>query len=120
MESRRNEAKALAARPYTIVAEPSETTDGEPSWVAYVMELEGCKGQGQNEEEAVADARLVMVDFIETMLEYGVAVPEPQRPRTSTVGAKVAILKFDQSDLSGRREETRRVGEFVISTVSAV
>lgn len=30
MESRRNEAKALAARPYTIVAEPSETTDGDP------------------------------------------------------------------------------------------
>lgn len=90
--NRRIDAERLAARHYVIETRPSETTDGAPSWVAYVMELDGCIGQGQTREEAIADVRLAMIDYIETLLAFDILVPEPQRTRTATTGAKTTVI----------------------------
>lgn len=69
---------------HVIETRPSETTDGDPSWAAFVMELDGCIGQGITEEAAIADVKSAMIDYIETLLEFDEPVPEPRRARTVT------------------------------------
>lgn len=73
----REQAKILADRPYIINSEPDETTDGQPAFIARVLELQGCFGSGPTQKDAENDARSAMVDFIESLLEDGVEVPEP-------------------------------------------
>ncbi|MGC8857383.1 MAG: type II toxin-antitoxin system HicB family antitoxin [Anaerolineae bacterium] len=74
---KRARAEELAKRPYLIATSLEETTDGEPIYVARVLEMEGCFGQGKTREAAIEDLRLAMVDFIESLLEDGLPVPEP-------------------------------------------
>ncbi|MEW6405091.1 MAG: type II toxin-antitoxin system HicB family antitoxin [Chloroflexota bacterium] len=71
------QAERLAMRPYFIKVALDETTDNEPIYIAHVLELEGCFGQGEDPESAVADLRSAMVDFIAILLEDGLPVPEP-------------------------------------------
>lgn len=116
MESnQRSEAERLASRRYTIESQPSETTQGDPSWVAFVMELDGCIGQGSTIEEAIADVKSAMIDYIETMLEFGLPIPEPQRPRTATAGAKTKVL-VKQIAPSEDQAANRLVEQFAFST----
>ena len=102
------------ARPYDIETQASETTENEPSHVAYVMELDGCMGQGKTKEEAIADVRLAMIDFIETLLDYEEPVPEPRRPHTVTI-AGAANLMLRESSVD-ERPTSRRVVQFAFST----
>jgi len=71
------EAQQLAMRPYTIKVERDETTENEPIYLAHVLELEGCFGQGENPEIAKADLKSAMIDFIASLLEDGLPVPRP-------------------------------------------
>lgn len=112
---RRNKAEQLASRPYVIEAQPSETTDGAPSWVAYVMELNGCIGQGETKEEAIADVKLAMVDFIETMLEYEMHVPAPKQTPTVSTGSKAKVVKVEQPFSSDELTDSRHVRQLAYS-----
>ncbi len=70
-------AKELARRPYLIATSVDETTEGHPVYFARVLELDGCFGQGETRQAAIEDLRLAMVDFIASLLEDGLPVPEP-------------------------------------------
>jgi predicted RNase H-like HicB family nuclease len=78
------QAKELAMRPYFVKVVRDETTDGEPIYLAQVLELEGCFGQGETPEDAVADLKLAMVDYIASLLEDGLPVPNPADLVTTT------------------------------------
>ena len=76
-QNHRAAAEALARRPYRIGVRPDETTDGTPAFFAWVQELDGCVGCGTTQEEALDDAARALVDYIESMLDDGLAVPPP-------------------------------------------
>lgn len=82
----RAKAEALAKRPYIITTAIEETTDNQPIYFARVLEIEGCFGQGETREAAIEDLRSAMVDFIESLLEDGLPVPEPTKLVNSTLG----------------------------------
>jgi predicted RNase H-like HicB family nuclease len=76
-ENFRAQARKLIYNPYFIKVALDETTDGKPVYIAHVIELEGCFGQGETPEQAVGNLREAMVDYIESLLEDGLPVPSP-------------------------------------------
>ena len=82
----RVKAEELAKRPYWVKTSVDMTTDGKPIYLASVLEMEGCFGQGETREAAIGDLHLAMVDFIHGLLEDGLPVPEPTRLFASTIG----------------------------------
>jgi predicted RNase H-like HicB family nuclease len=82
----RAKAEALAKRPYIIMTAIEETTDNQPIYFARVLEMDGCFGQGETREAAIEDLHLAMVDFIESLLEDGLPVPEPTPLFKPTLG----------------------------------
>lgn len=82
----RAQAEEMAKRPYLIMTAVEETTDGQPVYFARVLEMDGCFGQGQTREAAIEDLRLAMVDFIASLLEDGLPVPEPTPLIKPTLG----------------------------------
>jgi predicted RNase H-like HicB family nuclease len=76
-------ANLLAERPYILKVTLDQTTDDQPVYFANVLEVEGCFGQGTTQEEAIADLKLAMVDFIESLLDDNMPVPEPSFPACS-------------------------------------
>lgn len=83
----RAKAETLAKRPYLVMTTFEETTDDQPIYFARVLELEGCFGQGDTSEAAIEDLRLARINFIESLLEDGLPVPEPTRLVNTTLGA---------------------------------
>jgi predicted RNase H-like HicB family nuclease len=77
-------AEMRAARSYTVQINKSETAGGRTVYVAASPELDGCIAQGDTEEEAEANLRMARVDYIESLLEDGLPVPDPQMPQTIT------------------------------------
>jgi predicted RNase H-like HicB family nuclease len=53
-------------------------SDEDNSYVAEVPELPGCMSDGTTYEEALANVRIVIDEWIETAIEKGRAVPEPR------------------------------------------
>lgn len=82
----RTKAEALAKRSYLVMITIGETTDNQPIYFARALELEGCFGQGETREASIEDLRLATVDFIESLLEDGLPVPEPTPLFNSTLG----------------------------------
>ena len=81
----RAKAEELARRPYLIRTSLEETTDDQPIHFARVLEMDGCFGQGATRDEAIADLQSAMMDFIESLLEDELPVPEPTKVN-STLG----------------------------------
>ncbi len=71
-------AEEFASRPYQIELQAYETPDGQPYFFGRVREMPGCVSDGETEQEAKANVRLAMIDFIYFLLEDGLAVPEPR------------------------------------------
>ena len=71
---------------YTIVIEKSPR-----NYAAYVPDLPGCVATGATREEAVSEIREAIRFHIESLLEHGELVPEPQCTATvvdvATAGA---------------------------------
>ena len=53
-------------------------SDEDNSYVAEVPELPGCMSDGKTYEEALANVRVIIDDWIETALEKGRTIPEPR------------------------------------------
>jgi predicted RNase H-like HicB family nuclease len=53
-------------------------SDEDNSYVAEVPELPGCMSDGTTYEEALANVRIVIDEWIETAIKEGRAVPEPR------------------------------------------
>lgn len=53
-------------------------SDEDSAFIAEVPELPGCMADGPTYAEAVANAEVVIQEWIETALELGRAIPEPK------------------------------------------
>lgn len=53
-------------------------SEPDDAFVVDVPELPGCMADGRTYEEAVANARVVMGEWIETARSLGRAIPEPR------------------------------------------
>jgi len=95
-EELRNLAQQLASRKYRFQVALDETTDGRPAYAARVVELEGCLGQGGTVEAALADVRAAMADYIHSLLEDGLPVPDPfdELPMSQSVGYRPIERQF--------------------------
>jgi predicted RNase H-like HicB family nuclease len=82
-------AAELANRPYVIMTSVEETTDDHPIYFARVLEMDGCFGQGETRDAAIEDLRLAMQDFIESLIEDGLPVPEPTPLLGLTLGTAI-------------------------------
>ena len=60
---------------YELIIFWSESDD---SFIVEVPELEGCKADGETYEEAIANAKMVINDWIETAIKMGREVPKPK------------------------------------------
>jgi predicted RNase H-like HicB family nuclease len=82
----RAKAEELAKRPYWIMTSVDTTTEGHPIYLARALEMKGCFGQGETSEAARKDLHFAMVDFIESLLEDGLPVPDPTQLFTPALG----------------------------------
>ncbi|NCP15646.1 type II toxin-antitoxin system HicB family antitoxin [bacterium] len=73
----REKAEKLATLPYITEIVQDETTDGQPIYLARTLELDGCLGQGKTIEEAIQDLNEAKIDFILSLLEDGMPIPQP-------------------------------------------
>jgi predicted RNase H-like HicB family nuclease len=53
-------------------------SDDDGAFVAEIPELPGCAADGATYEEAIANAKVVISEWIETALELGREIPEPR------------------------------------------
>lgn len=91
------QAKELAIRPYFIKVVRDETTEDESIYLAHVLELEGCFGQGETPEAAVVDLKSAMVDYIASLLEDSLPVPSPAdlvTTTSSTTGRTFTVTNY--------------------------
>jgi len=72
-----NELDDLAESPYFSVVGIDEYTEGGMCYSATHPELPGCRGQGDTPEEAEADLEEATKLYIESLVEDGLGVPEP-------------------------------------------
>jgi predicted RNase H-like HicB family nuclease len=72
-------AECLAARPYLIEVkrEPGELSADVPGYTAYVKEIPYCVAQGFTEAEARQEIRSALIDYILSLLDRNLRVPEP-------------------------------------------
>jgi predicted RNase H-like HicB family nuclease len=90
----RKQAEGLAERPYILEVVLDETTDGQPVYVAYNPELEGCMGQGETTDQAIIDLGNARIDYIHSLLEDGLPIPEPVPLQTATKTSDSVIVTW--------------------------
>lgn len=81
-----SKASELAARDYKLEYEWDELADGSPVVMAINPELPGCMAQGATEEEAREELREARQEYIYSLLEDELHVPEPEILATSVSG----------------------------------
>jgi predicted RNase H-like HicB family nuclease len=78
-------AAKLAARNYTLSLFNDETVGEKTIYLAKSSELYGCMAQGETLEEAIKNLEEARVDYIYSLLEDGLDVPEPAPKAVMTV-----------------------------------
>lgn len=68
----------LLDREYSTYVVPHICTTGEPCYLAYHPELEGCMSHGDTKEEALDNLREARELYISVLLEKGQEIPVPQ------------------------------------------
>jgi predicted RNase H-like HicB family nuclease len=53
-------------------------SDEDSAFIAEVPELPGCAADGETYEDAVANAKVIISEWIETALALGRPIPEPR------------------------------------------
>ncbi len=53
-------------------------SDEDNAYIAEVPELPGCMSEGATYEEALANVRVIIYEWIETAIEEGRVIPEPR------------------------------------------
>jgi predicted RNase H-like HicB family nuclease len=115
----RARAEELAKGPYLIRTSLEETTDDEPIYFARVLEMDGCFGQGTTRDAAIADLRVAMVDFIESLLEDGLPVPDPTKV-DSTIGTSTqGVFTFIAEGKKLQRQHENYQDDYVLLAQSS-
>lgn len=63
--------------PYTLRLEPQTDLDGTHYWTAEYVELRGCKTEGGDEAEAIANLQQLFDEYISTKIENQFEIIEP-------------------------------------------
>lgn len=53
-------------------------SESDEAFIVEVPKLAGCKADGESYEEAIANVKLVINDWIETALALGMNIPKPK------------------------------------------
>jgi predicted RNase H-like HicB family nuclease len=53
-------------------------SDEDQAFIAEVPELPGCAADGETHQEALANAEMIIREWIETAMELGRSIPEPR------------------------------------------
>lgn len=107
-------AEELAKRPYLIMTSIEETTDDQPIHFARVLEIDGCFGQGTTRDEAIEDLRLAMVDFIESLLEDDLPVPEPTKISPTIGTSTQGVFTFVAQGKKLQRQNENYQDDYVL------
>jgi len=93
-------AKKLSNRPYNVRVILDMTTEGQPVYLAQTPELEGCFGQGDSIDSAINSLHEARVDYILSLLEDDLHVPDPSilSTFTSVNLTSTLTLSYNQSN----------------------
>jgi predicted RNase H-like HicB family nuclease len=90
-----NKASELAAvlsnRPYLVIVRRDETTDGIPVFVASHPELADCIAQGFTPVEAIEELNHARFDYITSLVDDGLPVPEPGQTHSTMTSASAGF-----------------------------
>lgn len=97
---RRNRVNEYLAKAYT--RELIRNEDG--TWLARVMELQGCMSEGKTEKEALKNLGDAMRGWIEVAIEDGDLIPEPLGSRSFSGKFVIRVPRTMHRDLAKRAE----------------
>lgn len=72
-------AEEMANKHYTVIVAEGKESTGKSIFLAKTLELYGCMAQGSTIEEALSNLKDAEVDYIYSLLEDGISIPEPIR-----------------------------------------
>ena len=104
--------------PYTIEVFYDDS-DGEPGWVARVVEFPGCITQGDTFEELGEMIREAMLGWIKIELEDGEEIPEPQTLNSFSGQTRIMLPKSLHRDLSHQaKNENVSLNTYIINLLA--
>ena len=98
-------ARHLADRFYSFEVVRDFTTDEQAIFMASNPELAGCMAQGTTEELALANLADARVDYIASLLEDDIRVPDPTISASITAGSGTPVI----IEVSGNQSELEPV-----------
>ena len=75
-----------------------ETTEGEKIYIAKTLELPGCISQGKTADEALVNLSEAREDYILSLLEDGLPIPQPSKVNSETKSINGMVYTFGKSD----------------------
>lgn len=114
MEQKVKDLKYYQRLPYTLHLE--KIIDGEEKYfTAEFLELRGCKTDGVNEVEAVHNLHELFDEYIESQIEEGIAISEPEKviisvtPVIATLIEKKEMTNNTAEVTSWRKKEDTKI-----------
>ncbi len=107
-----DKAKRLSSRGYVSVVVLDKDLNGDPIYVAYSPELEGCMSQGRTPVEASKNLNSAREDYILSLLMDNLPIPDPGRTATTSTTAGPS---FDFSKSESRRSVFNQQYEITLS-----
>jgi predicted RNase H-like HicB family nuclease len=90
-------AKEISQLPYFNQVSLDETTEGKIIYIAKTLELPGCISQGKTSDEALKNLGDARIDFIFSLLEDGLPIPEPTQQYSETSSINGTVYTFGKS-----------------------
>ena len=78
-------AEEIAAKKYAVIVTEDKDSTGQPIFLAKTPELYGCMAQGSSPQDAKANLKDARIDYIYSLLEDNLKIPEPTQVIFSTV-----------------------------------
>lgn len=90
--------------PYKVFEMTTESSNGDVYrfWIAESLSLKGCAGQGDTERAAIQELAGNEIVWLETAMEFDIAIPERKRSREMN---RPEILDAAKSCVCGQREQ---------------
>jgi len=88
------QAKQLAARNYSLAVFEENTPEGQTVFIAKNPELYGCMAEGASLEEATENLADARIDYIYSLLQDGLDVPEPTAIKAVVTSDTVSAFNF--------------------------
>jgi len=96
---------ALARQPYTVLYRMDQGTDGSIGYIAWHPDLPGCMSDGDTPQEAIENLAEARGLYIESLLEDGLPVPEPQPFATHVIYQSIPANRVEMLNPSTSQPE---------------